>query len=186
MSSGEIGLAVLCAEHDMAEELLMSSCHGVGPRCIALSGLGKQICDLSTGALRHPAVVVSTLRAGGAFYLLRSEAVILLGGIGFQPVRNTGKMTGWKPIPRFFHNLSGKISCGNAREITSLIVPGFAAISPRNTAKRGSYFVSVATNFITPPPGRVLDGFRSPDRKWYSTRGLIGAHLIRRSVVLRA
>jgi hypothetical protein len=36
----------------------------------------------------------------------RSEAVILLGGIGFQPVRNTGKMTGWKPIPRFFHNLS--------------------------------------------------------------------------------
>jgi hypothetical protein len=34
--------------------------------------------------------------------------VILLGGIGFQPVRNTGKMTGWKPIPRFFHNLSPK------------------------------------------------------------------------------
>jgi hypothetical protein len=33
------------------------------------------------------------------------EAVVLLGGIGFQPVRNTGKMTGWKPIPRFFHNL---------------------------------------------------------------------------------
>ncbi len=31
---------------------------------------------------------------------------MLLGGIGFQPVRNTGKMTGWKPIPRFFHNLS--------------------------------------------------------------------------------
>jgi hypothetical protein len=39
---------------------------------------------------------------------LRSEAVILLGGIGFQPVINTGKMTGWKPIPRFFHNLSAK------------------------------------------------------------------------------
>jgi hypothetical protein len=38
-----------------------------------------------------------------------NEAVILLGGIGFQPVRNTGKMTGWKPIPRFFHNLNG---CG--------------------------------------------------------------------------
>jgi hypothetical protein len=33
------------------------------------------------------------------------EAVILLGGIGFQPVRNTGKMTGWKPIPRFLHAL---------------------------------------------------------------------------------
>jgi hypothetical protein len=29
-------------------------------------------------------------------------------------------------------------------EITSSIVPGFTAISPRNTAKRGSYFVSVA------------------------------------------
>jgi len=38
----------------------------------------------------------------------RSEDVILLGGIGFQPVRNTEKMTGWKPIPRFFHNLSAK------------------------------------------------------------------------------
>jgi hypothetical protein len=36
------------------------------------------------------------------------EAVILLGGIGFQPVRNTGKMTGWKPIPQFFHNLFAK------------------------------------------------------------------------------
>jgi hypothetical protein len=31
MFSGEIGLAVLCAERDMVEELLMSSCHGVGP-----------------------------------------------------------------------------------------------------------------------------------------------------------
>jgi hypothetical protein len=41
MSSGEIGLAVLCAEHDMVEELLMNSCHGVGSRCVALSGLGK-------------------------------------------------------------------------------------------------------------------------------------------------
>jgi hypothetical protein len=28
-----------------------------------------------------------------------------IGGIGFQPVKNMGKMTGWKPIPRFFHRL---------------------------------------------------------------------------------
>jgi len=41
---------------------------------------------------------------------LLKEAVILLGGIGFQPVRNTGKMTGWKPIPRFVHNLKVKVS----------------------------------------------------------------------------
>jgi hypothetical protein len=45
--------------------------------------------------------------------LLRAEAVILLGGIGFQPVSNTGKMTGWKPIPRFFHDLSA-----NHRELS--------------------------------------------------------------------
>jgi hypothetical protein len=37
---------------------------------------------------------------------IHTEAVILLGGIGFQPVRNTGKMTGWKPIPRFLHSLT--------------------------------------------------------------------------------
>jgi hypothetical protein len=41
MSSGEIGVAVLCAEHDIVEELVMSFCHGVGPRCVALSGLEK-------------------------------------------------------------------------------------------------------------------------------------------------
>jgi hypothetical protein len=41
MSSGEIELAILCAEHDMVEDLLMTSCHGVGRRCIALSGLGE-------------------------------------------------------------------------------------------------------------------------------------------------
>jgi hypothetical protein len=100
----------------------MSSCHGVGPRGIALSGLGKQICDLSTGALRHPAVVVSTLRAGGAFYLLRSEAVILLGGIGFQPVICPVFLTGWKPIPRSFYSLSGEMPCSNAREIASSFI----------------------------------------------------------------
>jgi hypothetical protein len=41
MSIGEIELAVLCAEHDMVEMLLMSSCRGVGSRCGALAGLGK-------------------------------------------------------------------------------------------------------------------------------------------------
>jgi hypothetical protein len=41
MSIGEIELAVLCTEHDMVEELLMGSCHGVGSRRVALSGLGK-------------------------------------------------------------------------------------------------------------------------------------------------
>jgi hypothetical protein len=41
MSSEEMELALLCTEHDMVEELLMSSCHGVGSRCVALSGLWK-------------------------------------------------------------------------------------------------------------------------------------------------
>jgi hypothetical protein len=36
---------------------------------------------------------------------VHAEAVILLGGIGFQPVRNTANMTGWKPIPRLLHTL---------------------------------------------------------------------------------
>ncbi len=30
---------------------------------------------------------------------------MLVRGIGVQPVENTGKTTGWKPIPRFTHSL---------------------------------------------------------------------------------
>jgi hypothetical protein len=49
MSSGEIGRAVLCAEHDMVEEPLMSSCRGVGSRCVALSGLGSEVAICRPG-----------------------------------------------------------------------------------------------------------------------------------------
>jgi hypothetical protein len=61
---------------------------------------GSAGCRLGQNAILGT-LFISRLGASPGSY----EAVILLGGIGFQPVRNTGKMTGWKPIPRFFHNL---------------------------------------------------------------------------------
>jgi hypothetical protein len=42
MSSGEIGLAVLRAEHDTVEELLMSSCQGVVLAVSPFQGLGSK------------------------------------------------------------------------------------------------------------------------------------------------
>jgi hypothetical protein len=99
MSSGEIGLAILCAEHDMVKELLIVPVMVLALAVSPFQGLGSKFA--STGALRHPAVVVSTLRAGGAFYLRRS----------------------------------GKMSCSNAHEITSPIVPGLRQLAleiPRN------------------------------------------------------
>jgi hypothetical protein len=63
------------------------------------------------------------------------EAVILLSGIGFQPVIFPVFLTGWKPIPRFFHNLPA---------FTNVAAVQF--VSPKTSrqmsASRASYSIS--------------------------------------------
>jgi hypothetical protein len=61
----------------------------------------------------------------------------------------------------------------NAHKITSPIVPGFTAIGLRNTAKRGSYFVSVATSV---KPSHVYDQLAVCIQQSFSVLGPKGPH----------
>jgi hypothetical protein len=87
--------------------------------------------DLKEAITGRDAVTGETLSVG--------QRVMQGGGAVLSAIPFVGKF--------FDAGKAGKSAThSNAHEITSPIAPGFTPISPRDTAKRGSYFVSVATS----------------------------------------
>ncbi len=84
-----------------------------------------------------------------------------IGGIGFQPVKSKGKMTGWKPIPRFFHSLSESA----AMPLENADYPAVSAVA--TTAATGIVQISISMFLVIWKPASVTK--RATSIGWQST-----------------
>jgi len=87
----------------------------------------------------------------------------LVRGIGFQPVENTGKTTGWKPIPRFTHSLSANNDylapfnhVRRFREIINTMTTRHASLLAIIVV--ASFLWPAASGAIEKPPSVEVDG----------------------------